>query len=106
MLQVNIVFAKVNDIYTFYETNKPQIIKLNSKLLDKQLEDLIGNDNINLMNYELVKRTIRLIDITKPKKILNKFKDENYYENEDISFKMKLLLEDASLSGCLRLWSK
>jgi DNA integrity scanning protein DisA with diadenylate cyclase activity len=105
MLLQNTIFVSDVRVYNFYETNKPQVIKIDSKLLDLQLENLIKNDEDNLANFLLVRDYLRNIDIFKPKLILDKYDSltDTYFEEENK--KLYDLLYDAQRSGCLKTWS-
>lgn len=104
MLQQNMIFANEINVYTFYETNKPQVIKISSKLIDRQIEDLLKND-INIFDTFLAVRTyIRNIDVYKPKTILEAHNSKTDIHFDNINTYIDKLMEQSKNAGCLIKW--
>jgi len=104
MLPQNTVFVSNMDVYKFYETNKPQVIRINQKLLDKQIEDLLENDKNNLNNYNLLKYNIRNVHIHRPLEVLNIYNKEIDEDSKVTNNEFENLLNQAKECGCLKKW--
>lgn len=104
MSQQNITSVNKLKLFKFYESKKPLSIFLDTELLDKQIEDLIENDELNLKNLFSIRENIRNLKYNEPEIILNNFKEKNNSNEDDVKYNN--LLYNAKFSGCLTEWSK